>query len=505
MIVKLMLNKSEQEKVAVYRLLASLPENSYSKNGLMDEFSFSYNRLCAVLDEIDKDLQHLSSGRKTLLYNGKVTVASDMLELEKYMTFVLKESITHKFLLALLLEEGTSEQFCSKYQVSESYLRRNIKKLITYLNRFKVHVTISTLKISGDERLIRILFTFLIWNSSFGEELIMPPHLVEKMMHAFDPILKLPPKANYSFGYNQRLRQLHGKILYIRFNRGHFLKDDKGYDALIAENYTGCYQLLQEILGTSAEMADTEARFLAFLAFYGPTYSFENDPLFDVPRGELEQRSEDIFAFFTYFNQKILHPLLKNYPNPKRVVLLEANLSNIFFNYLIFKQPIPFFSFFQHEAFQNDQVIFPIIYQRINEFLTLLSERGSWIKNCIKDMTLILTQLILPTLREHQKSIKLNVSILSVDNYVYINRVTSLLTDLSFVELVPYQAAECQAIDLLIYPSKLFQQVDETLPSITLVPALPQEEVFSVYEQMKVLYEEKLRNYFMAILEEGNK
>jgi hypothetical protein len=258
---------------------------------------------------------------------------------------------------------------------------------------------------------------------------------------------------------------------------------------------------LQELLDLSEETARKEARFLAFLAFYGPTYSFEDDPLFDVPRKELQVRSKDIFQFFSEFNQRVLHPLLENYPSPGRVTLLEANLVNILFNFMIFKQRIPFFSLMQRENFEGDEIIFPIIYRRIYAFIENYPFKNSWQSACLDDMSLIMAQLILPTLKEHQKSIKLNVAILSEDNYVYINNVKSMLADFTFVELLPYTQENRQEIDLLIYPSKLFYIKNEEIQTLTLSLTSLRDDFFEVYNRLKTTYEEKLQKYFLDILE----
>lgn len=502
MIYETMLNKSDREKIEVYALLVSLPEGLYSKNGIVGEFSFSYNRLCAILDELHQDICEITKKSAGILNDGKVAISSTMILLDYYATHILKNSVSYKFLLSLLSEsEETIEIFCEKYGVSESYTRRNIKKMVSYLAQFGVHVTISSVRLSGDERLIRILFTYFIWNCTFGNEFEEVCCSIEETAQAFDPILKLPPKTSDSYRYSDKLRQLHAEIMRRRLKNQHVVEDTAEYDILIGENYTGCFQPLQKMFGTTEEIAQKEARFLAFLAFYGPTYSFENDPLFDVPREELNIRSSEIFDFFAEFNQKVLHPLLENYPNPGRIVLLEANLVNILFNYMIFKQKIPFFSLMQREDITADGVIFPIIYSRIYDFIKDYPFSSSWQAECLNDISLIMAHLILPTLKEHQKSIKLNVAILSEDNYVYINNVKSMLADFTFVELIPYTLENREKIDLLIYPSKLFHLKNEEIQTLTLSLTSLRDDFFGVYTTMKTVYEEKLQRYFLDILE----
>lgn len=496
------MNKNEQEKIEVYALLTSLPEGTYSKNGLVGEFTFSYNRLSAILDEIHQDLEELTQQKIGILFDGKVVISSGWIFLDYYVTHVLKNSISYQFLMALLSEnEENIEEFCEKHGVSESYTRRNIKKLVAYFDQFKVRVVISAVRLTGDERLIRILLTYFIWNCTFGDEFREAFCSVEEVGYAFDPILLLPPKTTDSYTYSDNLRQLHAEVMYRRLKNGHMVEDSEEYDILIARNYTDDFHYLQELFNLSEEVARKEARFLAFLAFYGPTYSFEDDPLFDVPREELQIRSNDMFQFCSEFNQKVLYPLLENYPSPGRVTLLEANLANIFFNFMIFKQKIPFFSLMQREDFEEDEIIFPIIYSRIYEFIESYPFNDNWQTVCSNDMSLIMAQLILPTLKEHQKSIKLNVAILSEDNYVYINNVKSMLADFTFIELVPYTLDNRREIDLLIYPSKLFYVKDEEIQTLTLSLTSLRDDFFEVYNKLKAVYQEKLQRYFLAILE----
>ncbi|MBL1224466.1 helix-turn-helix domain-containing protein [Enterococcus sp. BWR-S5] len=503
MIYETMLNKNEREKIEVYALLTSLPEGVYSKNGLVAEFSFSYNRLGAILDDIHQDIEELTQKKLSILFDGKVVISSKWIFLDYYVTYILKNSISYKFLIALLSEEEESiEAFCETHNVSESYTRRNTKGLVSYLDRFDIHVIISSVRIIGDERLIRIIMTYLIWNCSFGDEFREEFCTIEEIGQAFDPILLLPPKTSDSYRYSDKLRQLHGEIMYRRLAKGHTVEDKKEYDILIAGNYTGNFQPLQKLFDLSEETAEKEARFLAFLAFYGPTYSFEDDPLFDVSRDELKHRSSDMYQFFTEFNKKVLHPLLENYPNPGRITLLEANLVNILFNYMIFRQRIPFFSLVQREVIEGDEVIFPIIYSRVYGFIESYPFSSNWQDGCLNDMSLIMSQLILPTLKEHQKSIKLNVAILSEDNYVYINNVKSMLADFTFVELIPYTLDNRKKIDLLVYPSKLFHMKDEEIQTLTLSLTSLKDDFFGVYNTMKTVYEEKLQRYFLEILEE---
>lgn len=503
MIYETMLNKNEHEKIEVYALLASLPEAAYSKNGLVGEFEFSYNRLSAILEEIHQDIAILTQERVTILVDGKVVVSSDWILFDYYATYVLKNSISYKFLLALLHEEEeTIEGFCEKNGVSESYTRRNIKKMVAYLDRYELRVIVSSVRLSGDERLIRVIFTYFIWNCTFGDEFREVFCSIQETAEAFDPILKLPPKTSDSYRHSDNLRQLHAEIMHRRLKKGHVVADSEKYDILIEGNYVGSYQPLQKLFDISEEVAKKEARFLAFLAFYGPTYSFEDDPLFDVPREELQIRSDVMFQFFTDFNRKVLHPLLRNYPNQGRVTLLEANLVNIVFNYMIFQQRIPFFSMMQREDLEEDEIIFPIIYSRIYGFIESYAFSSTWQAACLNDMSLIMAQLILPTLKEHQKSIKLNVAILSEDNYVYINNVKSMMADFTFVELLPYTQENRDTIDLLVYPSKLFHMKDEEIQTLTLSLTSLRDDFFGVYNTMKTVYEEKLQRYFLDILEE---
>ncbi|WP_339101867.1 helix-turn-helix domain-containing protein [Candidatus Enterococcus clewellii] len=503
MIYETMLNKNQQEKIEVYALLISLPEGTYSKNGLVGEFSFSYNRLCAILEEIHQDIKELTQQERGILIDGKVDKTPCWIILDHYVTHVLKNSISYKFLMALLSEEEKNiEAFCVKHDVSESYTRRNIKKMVAYLANFNIHVTISSIQMTGDERLIRIIFTYFIWNCTFGDEFRDSFCSIQELAQAFDPILKLPPKTSDSYRYSDQLRQIHAEIMYRRLNMGHTMVDSEEYDILIEGNYTNCYQPLQELFSMTEETAKIEARFLAFLAFYGPTYSFEEDPLFDVPREELQLRSNKMFQFFAEFNKKVLHPLLENYSNAGRVTLLEANLVNILFDYMIFKQRIPFFSLMQREDIEEDEIIFPIIYNRIYDFFESYPFSTSWQTECLDDMSLIMTHLILPTLKEHQKSIKLNVAILSEDNYVYINNVKSMLADFTFVEMIPFTQDNCKKIDLLVYPSKLFHMKDEKIQTLTLSLTSLRDDFYGVYTTMKTVYEEKLQRYFLRILEE---
>lgn len=489
----IMLDKISLEKLKLYQELQTYQENIYSIHFISTMQKMSYSKLKQLLTELSVDLKTIDKDTYPLLTStNQIFIHSWMPNTESYYLYLIKKSIPYLFLVECLLNQvSTLQEFSTKYFISSSTVRRRLVNLNDYLHTMDLQINFSKMKLIGDERLIRITFLLFLWLGDRGKHPQLQ-HFQTEETEKLSSVTRLSPYHNYPTA--QSMTRHYAEIAAQRIKGKHFVTDSPKYDTLLQSNLSPNYSECISILEVPKEKQFAEARFLAWLSFYGPSFYYENDLLFH----SLEESLQKEGSIGYLFNSKVLTPLLTELFGSKKMIkkqVIRMNMVNIFFSYAVFQCNTPTFSSLTCTFLYKDNPLFQELCHTIKKRLSALSKHRHffWMNRCLAELTQSFAILLFPEYERLERKYVLHVSILYESSFTFFQKLDTFLAGIPFVDNHPFDETELDTIDFVISSSEaLAENID---PDKVIVFPFPNDQkyLYELLGELSTLYSKKIK------------
>lgn len=462
MFQELLLEKKNLDKIEIYKKLLTLEPDTYNLLWLSHFFNLSYSKTMSAITEIDVDLQTIEPDFQSIITdNHKIVLREELPSEGSLTTYLIQQDIPFRFIIEMIENKYEHlDEFSNQNFASSSTVRRKLAPLAKFLAQYHIRLKLSTMDLSGDERIIRTVFSTLLWLSSRGSEIPINHFDTDEVNRVVKNTLYLTPK-NDRVPSMAIIRKIDADIAYYRIRNNHFVEDDPNYGMVLPEGQMLDKFSFGELVGAPPEHQYAETRYMAFRQFFGPVFFEKDDPLFDLPRSDLEENSPKVNDFLQRFRKFVEEEILDYSKLPiedqEKIHVLRGNVVMIFFNYLVFKSRVPFpFLLTESENLSRNR-IYDSLFRKFERFLKKIARdpQVRWINYCIDDMCKIFTVLLLPEYEENEKEYNINVTLIQEEQYIYNHKMEKFLQSLAFVNYLPYEEAKSEDYDLIIASSKL--------------------------------------------------
>ncbi|MCA5011548.1 MULTISPECIES: helix-turn-helix domain-containing protein [unclassified Enterococcus] len=494
MLDAMMLENTDKRKLTLFRLLTLFSEKRYSIKFFESKLDYSYSRVVYLLELIQQDLTDMTGKKVDLLTKSgvhhKQNITYDM-----YYQYLITQSIPYKLLISFLyFPEDNLDRFCDKHYQSRTTVVRKSKLLIDYFKHFAIRVNISQLSLSGDERIIRILFYNLIWMTTQGTNLPK----IKRNPITYDEVSKIvSPYFPDTFSYGARKQiSLMLDIVYLRIRKGNILTEKTEIEPYISvpEVYTITHfgNLIKDPDALAAE-----AQFAAFLLIASPNFFREGEHRLLLLDSYLEEHSNSatkLLEEFTVFFRDKFMPVGFSWNNE---VILFGNVANILFSHSIIQQRFPtLFHLTDNNIYSKNKYY----YQLFTEFKALfqkISNRKNyaWLKTNIDALSDTLSALLVPLYESFLGNNLIRIALVAESNYLLVEPLTQFIKDIPFVQLVAYKYGEFSSFDFMVTTSSFLIPEDCPLPSFVFrFSADSDEQYLSLYQAIKDVHNQKGSN-----------
>ncbi|GGC76129.1 helix-turn-helix domain-containing protein [Enterococcus wangshanyuanii] len=494
MLDAMMLENTDKRKLTLFRLLTIFSDKRYSVKFFESKLDYSYSRVVYLLELIQQDLTDMT-GKKVDLFTKNGVHHKQDITYDMYYQYLIIQSIPYQLLVSLLyFPENNLDQFCDNHFQSRTTVVRKSKLLIDYFKHFDIKVNISQLSLSGDERIIRILFYDLIWMTSQGTNL---PKIRQNPLTYKEVSKIISPYFPDTFSYGARKQiSLMLDIIYLRVRKGNALTEQTEIEPyiIIPEMYTAPYF---ETLITDPEALAAEAQFAAFLLIASPNFFREGEHRLLLLDSYLETHSNTATKLLEEFTVFFKDQFMPDGFSWRNEVILFGNVANILFSHSIIKQKFPtLFHLTDNNIYSKNKYY----YQLFTEFRALfqkISNRKNyaWLRSTIDSLSDTLSALLVPLYESFLGNNLIRIALVAESNYLLVEPLTQFIKDIPFVQLVAYKYGEFSSFDFMVTTSSFLIPENCPLPSFVFRFSADSDEQFlSLYQAIKDVHNQKDSN-----------
>lgn len=492
MFYDLMLDKKEISKTMIYRRLAALEPGEYNMNELSQLFPFSYSKILAAVGEIESVLMEL--GYPATLFVGNKVFFSESLPTETiFSAYLIQKDIPFLFLLDLITEEPIDfPAFANKNYTSQSTVRRKLVPLRQFLMDYHIHLSVSTMKLIGDERNIRTVLATLLWMSSRGKSFPIQCFEQEKVKKYTKMMTSLMPKNNPAASITA-LQDIDAAIAYFRIRNGHFVRDDQLYD-VFHDEVKQEVKAWRQVFDLPAGQLEIETRYIAFRHYFGAVFfekhHFLSEKLAVKIRETAPEEDLAIQKFKAFIKKEVLDFSKLSSMRKEHFSILWENLTSVFFTYQVYRSNVLFPFFLMEPEDLPNNLIYTDLFQKLSGFMNGLSRerQNDWIAHCKNDMCRIFAALLLPEYEMSAEKYKLNIAIVQEERYVYIHKLEGFLQSLSYINYQPFEEDKADSYDVIITATKIDQQTVPSAKIIFFTYTMDESEYLNLEMSLKKLY-----------------
>ncbi|WP_225049191.1 helix-turn-helix domain-containing protein [Lacticaseibacillus kribbianus] len=156
------------QKFAMYRTLVSQHGDPLTITDLSKRLSLSYQQSYNIFQELARDLAATTSASrpevKRALTRGRV-----VLPVDRYRAHLLEEALAFQFIDYVAQSNLPSiDQFCATHFISHSTLLRKTAPVRKFLARFRLKLSLTQARFTGDEKQVRLFLNAFYWLGFHG-------------------------------------------------------------------------------------------------------------------------------------------------------------------------------------------------------------------------------------------------------------------------------------------------------------------------------------------------
>ena len=486
MFEELILEEITKRKLTLFSLLARLPDDYYSINFLESNLDFSYSRVSYLLELIQQDLDEIKQEPAVFITEQGIHYDRSV-SYDQYYQYLITQSIPYLLLLSIIYyPQDNLDDFCRKNFLSKASVIRKSKSLNSYLKQFDIKLNISQLKLSGEERMVRIVLYALVWFTSQNANL---PEVeidinYEKIRSNIGAVF--PDSHSYSAG---KQMQLLLDIVYLRVINGHYLKEKTAISAYLPTNVELSKDFYGPLIQDEAAL-EAEAQFSALLLIITPNFYSSSDQRFLYLDHYLSQEENQATVLFNEF----WHFLEDEYGfNKEEHKVIYGNIANIIFPMTILKKAIPGVLTANNNDSYLQNKYFVELHGAFKNFFRKISKRKnfSWIGEQITLLAIAFALLLFPTWEKIKQHKIINVGLIVESNYLLTQHLINFLEELNFVKLAPLNDSD-SSYDLIIATSSYLLPENCRVPSFVFRYSLDNHKQYvALYKTLKEIQTEK--------------
>ncbi|WP_321386585.1 helix-turn-helix domain-containing protein [uncultured Enterococcus sp.] len=480
MFEKLILEEVTKRKLTLFNLLVKLPDDYYSINFLENNLDYSYSRVSYLLELIQQDLDDIRKEPVAFITDQGIHYDRSV-SYDQYYQYLITQSIPYLLILSIVYyPKDNLDDFCRKNFLSKASVMRKSKPLNDYLKHFNIKLNISQLKLSGEERIIRIVLYTLIWFTS--QSVNLPKAEIDvDYKTVIDNISPCFPESHSYSATKQICLMLD--IIYLRVTNGYVLREKIKISSYVPTSIQRGKDFFDPIVKDPAVL-EAECQFSALLLTITPNFYTESDPRF--PLLQLYLETEDNQAtilfreFWSFLEQEYGFSALDH-------KILYGNSANILFPVIIFKKTLPGIltvnaksSFLQNKYFLE-------LFSSFKTFFKKVSKRKNygWITEYINQIATAFALLLYPTWENLQTNRTIKVGLIAESNYLLTQQLINYLDEFVFVELGA-MTNNCADFDLIVATSSYLLPDQCSVPKFVFRYSLDNHRQFiDLYQTLK--------------------
>lgn len=251
-----------------------------------------YNTYLGILNDMEEILEK-KSPTTTEIFN---------VDPDRYHFYLVKNSHPYKFIMDCIINEKVQsfEEFYTREDSSKATVLRHLKPIRTLMKRFNLRLTYEPIKMIGDEKMIRLGLTGLIWNATRGYEWPFSKTTREESLDFVEFALKefgvpLPDKTTLEF---------YATFVAVNTNnmmQGHVITNQDLSIMLLRYPYPNVVKYYRETrkldVDITAEQGLLESAHYYLYITCMPTFMPQNDEAVAEVSNLFEQSNPDIYKF----------------------------------------------------------------------------------------------------------------------------------------------------------------------------------------------------------------
>lgn len=485
----LMLEDLSKRKLILFKLLTQFSNQTYSVNFFENHLDYSYSRVVYLLEQIQQDLSDITNETVILLDSKGVHPKKDV-SYDYYYHYLITQNIPYRLLLSMLYHpKNDLEKFCKINYLSSASVIRKSKRLVAYFKQFNIRFNLSQLKISGDERVIRLLFYFLIWLSSQGINLPISsdsrPNYsdVSKAVNLF-----YPDSSSYAASKHIKLIL---DIVYLRIKAGYHLQEKTMISSYIPANLAHTKKIWSTIIKDD-KVLEAEAQFSAFLLIVSPNYFRDNDYRLILLAYYLKRENNLATKLMNQFCDFFASHLMPKEFSWDQQPILYGNIANILFSTSIIMNPTPtLFHLIKKQTMDENECYQKLLFSFSSFFKKMARKKEFlWLKPLIPNLSEMLAFLLLPLFEDSLQDNIVRIAIIAESDFLLTRQLTDFLCEFAFTRLIAYQE-DISSIDFLVGTSPYLIPENCKVPYFIFRFTSGDEQYIELYKALKKVQTQK--------------
>lgn len=455
------LNDYDRRKLAVFQILNS-QNASCSISYLAKEFKLSFPATQSLIQSFDRDMITLFD-KSVWDESGRVNWHTKGYNYNIYLQFLIKCSLPYQFLLSILTRpEQTIEDFLEENYISRSTAIRALQTTKVCLDDLNVKLNFSKMKIFGEESNIQLLFFYVIWLGSTGddvltnEELDLPYYNEKELLKDFDFF-------NFSHVHPKAIR-LMLTIMKIRSLQGYELDEFEGNELIYFDANPVLQQYFSQFIKDPYQII-YHINFLKYVFVFSFYYASPVDSrltiLVDFYQN-LEKREQQFHRFLIEFNSFYSKKILPENLTEEEELLIRANLFSTLFSHYTNGGKLPKFYGFDGVSSHSETPGYQKLIEILGHYFEQYFQKTSFFifKDLKKELLEDLSFILYPYFQKKIKDRRVKVAIIPMINQKILQNIVLFLSQLQFVDY-ELSVTDHSEIDLFI------TSFSEILPSTT--------------------------------------
>lgn len=464
MLESMMLDENAKRKLILFKSLITFSTKRNSINFFENRLDYSYSRVVYLLELIQQDLVNITGKTVNLVQPTGVQLKEDI-SYNIYYQYLLTHSIPYQLLVSMLYSPNDDlTVFCEKNFHSKTTVVRKSKLLRDHFKHFNIKINMSQLNLSGDERIIRIMFYTLLWMTSQGTNL---PQISNNPIH-YEKLKKairsyFPDSQSYAA---DKQITLILDILYLRITAGHVLQQEAEICSYIPADPTYVNTLLGNLIKQPLSLS-AETQFTTYLLISAPNFFRANDKRLNLLTMYIRKNNNIatklLDAFCTFFDEQIMPQDFSWEKEP----ILFGNVANVIFSSAIIGKPFPtLFHLINRSTYVKNEY-YHQLFTQFKQLFQKISKRKHfhWLKENITQLSDTLASLLVPIYESFQTDNIIRVALIAESNYLLSQPLAKFIEELPFVQLVAYKHGIFSSFDFIVATSAYLIPKDSPLPA----------------------------------------
>lgn len=484
----IVLTSFNKKKFNLYGILCNLTLKKHSINYISSLTPYSNKSVRNLLQSIELDL-NIFFGLPPIFEGNVLSITSILPSPSRFKEELINRSLTYKAIISIIFyPKKTLEDLAKENFTSISTALRTLFPLKEYFKELNIQFSITNLSLLGDERIIRISLSQILWLISHGNNL--PSQFERDSLYEEYQLYKRNFfKDSLTFPISEQVDLLL-TVFYFRTSHNFFITEEMPpifnewfRDEFAHTSYNNSFSLIQE----------KERMFLTYTPYYSPIDFNESEQRSLLVKNILEKEDNIYIRFVNTFKQFYSSFIPNSQISEKTRNLLERNAVNIIFLYSIFQQRVPTLFDLTDTTTLEKNSDYIALKEKVAAFIYNIERRKDFrfIKNNREQAIHTITALLLPEYSLTLYKKKLSVLLIIEMNYLFLQPLIQFLTELNFVQLYLSTEKNNPHPNFIISSSSRLLNNYSEVTSYIIKSYCVDTDFIELYSQLKLAYHQQ--------------